>query len=337
MVRTSWLFGLVMAVGATLGTGGGAVAVDLETFEYGRWTGAASTDDGGAFSRCAVTGRFRRAAATSGRDVAAAITMDRVNGWTLGFVGGATLNPVKERYIVTVDGEPVLEDRPDAAADQIAVIAVTDTPRFLAALRRGHTLTIAGAEDTFDLTLAGVGRALDWVEACAKRYANFVPPGREKATADAAELRQDIGRLMQALLATAEAKEFRVGPPPGIPSFPSEDKSLPWRADGLKGEIQVWAGKSARGLAERIISTSEGCKRRDASVSAKPVKRDRIVFEVVDCIDAFGSRRIALVLMPRPKGGIYLISVQTKDPGAPEAVDRLGARLADAARKSLLR
>lgn len=337
MVRTGWLKIVAAALGVTIGSAGSAGAVDLETFEYGRWTGAASTDDAGAFSRCAVTGRFRRASLTSGRDVAAAITMDRVNGWTLGFVGGAMLNPTKERYVVTVDGEAVLEDRPDAAADQIAVIAVTDTSRFLGALRRGHTLTIAGTNDTFDLTLAGVGRALDWVEDCAKRYATFVPRGREKATADAAELRQDIGQVMQGLLARAEAKEFRVGPPPGIPSFPSEDKSLPWRADGLKGEIQVWAGKSARGLADRIISTSEGCKRRDGTTGGKVAKRDRIVFEVVDCVDAFGSRRIALVLMPRPKGGIYLISVQTKDPAEPEAVDRLGARLADAARKTLLR
>ena len=67
-----------------------ARAAELETFQYGRWTGTANTDDSGSFSRCAVTGRFKRASVTSGREVAAAIALDRINGWTLGFAGGDT-------------------------------------------------------------------------------------------------------------------------------------------------------------------------------------------------------------------------------------------------------
>jgi len=336
----------LLGVAALAGVGV-ARAAELETFQYGRWTGTANTDDSGSFSRCAVTGRFKRASVTSGREVAAAIALDRINGWTLGFAGGDTgASPVSFR--ITIDGEAVIEGQPEAQADQVAVIGVPDIERFLGALRRGSTLGVAAADEHYDLALAGVARALDWVEACAKRYANFVPPGREKATADAAKLRQDIAGLMGRLLQAVEAKEVRVGPPPGIPAYPSEDKSLSWKADGMQGEIQVWAGKNAQSLADRIIGTSPGCRKRAGEVKKAPAARppagpkkagkpDPIVFEVVDCDDPGGTRRIALVLMPRSQGGIYLISVQTREPGAPDKVDRLGERLVEEVRRTVLR
>lgn len=333
LARSAALVGLFL--GLAVGAPRDVKAVDLETFAYGRWNGAASTDGSGSFARCSVNARFKRASPSSGRDVGAAITMDRSNGWTFGFAGaGGSSSGSGEPVRLVVDGEKLVETVPDATADDVTLLALPDPASVFAALRKGATLTVETRDDAYDLTLAGLPRALDWVEACARRYETFVPAGREKAAAEAADLRRDIAELMHRLFETVAAKDVRVGPPPGVPAFASEDKTVPWRAEGLQGEGQVWAGKNARQLADKIISTSRGCKRRPATAKgAKPAKADPVVFAVVDCEDPVGARRIALVLMPRGKGGIYLISVHTRE-GGPDDVARLGERLAEAARKT---
>ncbi|MEJ1161295.1 hypothetical protein [Prosthecomicrobium sp. N25] len=320
---------------AMVAGGGAAMAAELEAFSYGRWTGSAITDDFGSFSRCSVSGRFKRASASSGREIAAAVTMDRTSGWTLGIVGaqGGESAPAQS-FRLSIDGRSVIESRPEAAGDQIAVFVLPDPPGTIDALRKGHTLTVTAEDDTYDLALAGIGRALDWVEACAKRYATFVSPGREKATSEAAVLRKDISGLMEKLFASVDAKNVRVGPPPGIPDIPSEDKTVGWRAEGLHGEGQVWSGRNARALADRIIGSTEGCKRRPAT--RKPAKGEKVILELVDCLDPSGARRVGLVLMPRGKGGIYLISVHSRE-GSTDAVDRLGEQIAESARRTELR
>lgn len=340
--RFVWLAALVTILPLVCEPAG---AADVETFGYGRWNGTATTDDAGSFARCTVIARFKRASVSSNRDIGAAVTMDRVNGWTIGVVGAtsADLATSDTPFRVEVDGTELLVGKPEVAIDQVAVLAVREPERFLAALRKGDRMTISTPADDFVLPLAGVPKALDWIEGCTKRYESFVPPGREKATADAAVLRRDIGTLMQTLLQTVDAKDIQVGPPPGTPAFPSEDKSLPWKAEGMHGEVQVWDGRDPKTLANQIIGSSSGCKRRPDAARGDPAKTakkkgkpDLVVFAVVDCLDEAGPRRIALVLLPRVKGGIYLISVQNREAG-PEAVDRLGERLAEAARRTVLR
>jgi hypothetical protein len=329
---------------------GPALAVDLDSFTYGRWKGVAESDASGGFDRCTVLANFKRASGTSMRDVGTAIMIDKSNGWRIGFIEpGVSVFGRGEPYRLGVDGKPVLEAKPDATADQMAVLALGGDPKPLfGSLRQGNVLTVHAADELYELPLAGIGRALDWLDGCVDRYKSFVPPGREKAAAESLEVRRDIAGLMGRLLEAASARDVRIGPPAGTPEFPSEDKSVVWRAGGLEGSVQVWAGKSAKSLADDIVKSNSGCTRRPTAPAkgapAKPpaksagkAKPDPVALAVVDCEDPLGARRIGLVLLPRPKGGIYQITVTARAEESPDEVDRLGEKLAEAARAVLAR
>jgi hypothetical protein len=329
---------VLLLVGATHGS-----AEELETFVYGRWTGTAHSDAAGGFDRCTVLANFKRASASTMRDVGAAISIDRANGWRIGFIEpGVAVSGRTGTYKMMIDGERLIEAVPDAVVDQMAALALSDPVPVFGRMRRGNVLSVDAVDEQYDLPLAGVGRALDWLEGCVTRYTAFVARGREKAAAESAEMRREIAATLSDILPLVEARDIRVGPPVGTPAFPSEDKFVTWRADAVEGAAQIWAGRSAKALAEEIVATNVNCARRNlpnpaapARAEAKPSKKpkpDKVAFAVVDCDDTLGTRRVALVLWPRRKGGLYQVTVTARANETPDKVEAFATRLADAAR-----
>jgi hypothetical protein len=208
------------------------------SFEVGNWAGSGYRTPDGAFSHCAILGRYR-----SG--ISMAIVMDATYDIQLAVGNPEWRLDIGDLYEVglSVDQRELGRFLASPANRSVLFIQVGPRQDVLDRLRRGYLLEIAAARETFSFALTDTYVALGKLKQCVDTAHLWSSPvtnpfddgagGEEPRSPDAGEV-EEFRVTIAGLLEAAGLPEARFVDPAGTDHAAA---TLAWQADGIEGAL----------------------------------------------------------------------------------------------------
>jgi hypothetical protein len=343
IARRVGFIGVILAL-----LGSAADARELwSTHLHGWKIGAYSNERTGHFNHCATGITYQ-----SGIFLFFAI--DRGFGWSMNLANNSWQLRVGDSHPIRyqVDRSPILHGKATVTGPQQVEIELLDSAALFRLFKSGRTLHIEAAGQVFGFDLTNSSKALDAALRCtsaivAGESSNTNPFASSPTGATSnpfaaapsqsndpskASVRAEAATLTANLLSAAKIDGFTV-----VDTIPADLDfyDAMWLSPGVIGGVMVRPNETSdEALASLAGRASANCKGRHAS--AKLPGKDGVVSLKLMCDETAST----IVLIPRSRGGIYIVTVLPSSdgetstlPGAeptPPTTEAVSGRLVDA-------
>lgn len=282
---------------------------------------AATDDQSGKFSFCSAETRYN-----SGIGLMFSIHAD--GKWAMSFAHPAWQLTEQAAYPLQyqIDSGPMLSGRGIAVTSKLVLVPLEDSTVLFQMFKQGRQLKVYAAGQTFAFNLTNTSKVLDGVAACwQQKFAEpqppsnpFAPPAAPSPPADNSPYRAEAATVIANVLSMS-----------GIQGFAIAD-TVP---DSLKGYLVVWTAPGLVGGVQIMDRTT--VEQASAFIAASDTGTCKGTLGTFAGGNGF---RINYAIVPRQKGGVYVLSTgeteagqaDAQEHGREAAADDAGGRLFDA-------
>jgi len=335
------------AFATVLAAAGPGEAVEVETFEVAGWEGRAFTDDDtGDFSHCAILADYN-----NGLTLIFSVGADLV--WWMSLVNPDwDLEPETDyRIYYKVDGRRFVEDKGFAVDTDQVNVELGPRSAIVDQLRRGKSLRFELGRDSFGFDLDGTSTALAEAYDCTQHHVRVgtrsQPKSRvadngpdrssdrpEDSAMPTASERTEATLFAANLLSTIQATGYALLSAEEVPDVFADHDAV-WSGSGFVGSVRIVSADEGFEVADIragvISSDARNCSDKFASgvmqgdTNVQPGSAH--LFTACDGGDSPWS--VYYTVVPRPRGGHYLVSVLSDGDGT--AAARVGQDVRQAA------
>ena len=298
----------LIVLGALISSYGGTAAWPAQIGQshfYGWDISAYTNDSNGFFSHCTASVGYH-----SGISLVFAIGRDY--SWSMGLMNPAWQFSLGDKYPVQyqVDNTPIMSATADVLGSNLVGIPLVDSGEFFTLFKLGRILKIKTGDQIFRFDLTNSSKALNAASMCttAKLAAEngggsnpFVrnqPTPQDSPPNDA--VKAEAAAVTANLLSAAKIDSFQVADtiPPGLEMFHSV-----WSAPGILGGLTIGLNQTVEQASATLVGMgASSCKGHFASAKL-PSAPDGTASVKTAC----DNDVVTYVLIPRPKGGVYVM------------------------------
>ncbi|MBV9078915.1 MAG: hypothetical protein JO048_15745 [Methylobacteriaceae bacterium] len=312
--RTGLIAGAWLAAGAAHGA-------TLDQVTRNGWQLTSLSDDRtGAFTRCEAGSDLQNGARFL-------ISVDRDGRWLTGVAGDVKLRPGQSRPVAfRVDGEPILNGLATAVTPSLVTVPLPNGPEALRALRGAQNLFIDDGRDRMTFAVRRLGPILNGLRECQSRWAALGPTNAkgQAATSTGAlaagnyPIPNATDRRIEAItrganiLSRAKVADFEISPKDLPERLASHE--MTWKAKDSVGSLHLVGadGESEEDVpkvrANLVATDVSACNSGRFTAEAVPTGDGKGVALTTLCQGDQGWSQNYL-LMPRPMGGVYVLSI----------------------------
>jgi hypothetical protein len=307
---------------------------------YGWTVGAYSDDQTGKFGFCSAETAYN-----SGIGLMFSIHAD--GKWAMSFAHPAWQLTEQAVYPLQyeIDSGPMLSGRGTAVTKTLVLVPLEDSAVLFQMFKQGRQLKVFAAGQTFAFNLTNTSKVLEGVAGCWRQNQQppnpFAPSPAPAAPPDSSQYRAEAATVVANVLSLSGIQGFAIAD-----TAPDNLKSylVVWTAPGLIGGVQILDHASVEQAASEISAADTGtCKGTLGTLklpsSASGAARMRSVCEE----SGKNGFRINYSIVPRSRGGVYVLSTGETDagqsnaqqPSREAAADDAGGRLFEASMRWL--
>lgn len=332
---------VAVAFASILAVASPAGAAEVETFDVAGWEGRAFTDDGtGDFSHCSILAEYR-----NGLTLIFSVGSDLV--WWMSLVNPDWKLETETDYRVyyKVDGQRFTEDKGFAVdTDQINV-ELGPRSAIIDQLRHGKSLRFELGRDSWGFDLDGSNTALTGTYDCTQHHVRAGTRSQPRVeTADADDLdgaaampsaseRTEATLFAANLLSNIQATGFSLLSAEDVPGQFADHDAV-WKGYGFIGSVRIISADEQFEVADIragvISSDARTCSDKFASgvMQGDTTTQPGSAHLFTACEGGDAPWSVYYTVVPRPKGGHYLVSVLSDGDGTAAAEVGQDVRLA---------
>jgi hypothetical protein len=289
-----------------------ASAGTLTSFRVNDWRGFAYSDDARQFERCSAT--------KAAKGINITYSVDRQFGWSLRLSnpGWTFTKGAETGLILKIDDLEPVNGRATALEKDVIEFVSRDQIRFFADLRLARELRVVMGGLVFRLPLDGGSETLSALSQCAIRFSRFPINRNAKIIStdrlDSKARSEEAGALAKLIISYSRVSRSQIETVPN--DRPDTAPDAAWVVDALvTTSIKIVDGASQLvKLANDVISNRDRSCEGGFLFIALPENVSGLSLGRIysSCQNIDGLSATYDLLVPRPKGGYYLINETTK-------------------------